>query len=58
VQVLSDRALGDGDAMPRFEDGADLDCRASWQFLAPLAGFLEQLRMAPHDAKIGAWWWS
>ena len=32
VQVLSDGPFGQMDAMPRFQDRADLDCRASWQF--------------------------
>jgi len=42
--------------MPRFQDRADLDCGASWQFQAELAGFLEEFRMATNDAKIGTWW--
>ena len=41
VQVLADRALGQMDAMPRFQDRADLDGGASWQFLAQLTGFLQ-----------------
>ena len=58
VQVLADRALGQTDAMPRFQDGADLDGGASWQFLAQLAGFLQQLGVAADHAEIGAWWWT
>jgi hypothetical protein len=41
VQVLSDRALWDENAMAGFQDRADLDCGASWQFLAQLAGLLQ-----------------
>ncbi|HEY8951427.1 MAG TPA: hypothetical protein VIP78_02570 [Candidatus Dormibacteraeota bacterium] len=58
VQVLSDRALGDEDAMAGFQDRADLSGRASRQFLAQLAGLLEQFGMAAYDAEIGARWWT
>ena len=58
VQVLSESALGDRDAMAGFQDRADLDCGASWQFLAQLAGFLQQFGMATYDAEIGARWWT
>src|SRR2546425_12475067 len=54
VQVLSDSALRQMDAMPRFQDRADLDGGATWQFQSQLAGFLQQLGMAPDDAEIGA----
>ena len=42
--------------MAGFQDGADLDCGASRQFLVKLAGLLEQLWMATNDAEIGARW--
>jgi hypothetical protein len=44
--------------MPRFQHRADLDCGASWKFLAQLAGFLEEFQVATHDAEIGARWWT
>jgi hypothetical protein len=57
VQVLSDGAFRDGDAMLRFQKCADLDGRPTWQFQSQLAGFLEQLGMATDDAEIGPRWW-
>jgi len=39
--MLADGPLGQMDAMPRFQDRADLDGGASWQFLAQLTGFLQ-----------------
>jgi hypothetical protein len=44
--------------MPCFQDRADLDGGASWQFLTKLAGLLQQLGMATDDAEIGARWWT
>jgi hypothetical protein len=41
VQVLSDSALRQMDAMPGFQNRADLDCGATWQLQAELAGFLQ-----------------
>ena len=50
VQMLADSPLGQMNAMPRFQDRADLDCGASWQFLTQVAGFLQQFGMAAYDA--------
>ena len=58
VQMLADGALRHRDAMPRFQDRADLDGRATWQFQPQLASFLQQFWMATDDAEIGAWWWT
>ena len=58
VQMLADGPLGQMDAMPRFQDRADLDRGASWQFQSQLAGFFQQFGMATDDAEIGARWWT
>src|SRR5205823_11855879 len=58
VQMLTDGPLRQMDAMPGFQNRADLDCRASRQFQAELAGFLQEFGMATHDAEIGARWWT
>jgi hypothetical protein len=55
VQMLADGALRNGDAMPRFQDRADLNCGATGQFQSQLASFLQEFRVAPYDAKIGTW---
>src|SRR5947209_1328780 len=56
--MLADGPLRHMDAMPGFQNRADLDCRASRQFQAELAGFLQEFGMATHDAEIGARWWT
>ena len=48
VQMLADGPLRHMDAMPGFQNRADLDCRASRQFQAELAGFLQEFGMATH----------
>ena len=46
------------EGVPRFQDRADLDGGASWQFLTKLAGFVQEFGMAAYDAEIGARWWT
>jgi hypothetical protein len=55
VQMLADSPLGQMNAMPRFQDRADLDCGATWQFQSKLAGFLQQFGMAAYNAQVGQW---
>src|SRR5713101_1831749 len=56
--MLADRAFGDRDTPPGFENRGNLSRGATRQFQAELAGFLQQLRVATHDAQIGAQWWT
>src|SRR6266536_4213717 len=56
TQVLADGALGNRDAMPRFQNRGDRSGGTRWQLQSELAGFLQQLRVTTHRAEVGAWW--
>src|SRR5260370_40421270 len=56
--MLADRAFGDRDTPPGFENRGNLSRGATRQFQAELAGFLQQLRVATHDAQFGALLWT
>src|SRR5712691_4173945 len=55
LETLANGALGDADAMPGKEDGADLRCRAGGQFDSQGADLVKELGMAADGTQVGAW---
>jgi hypothetical protein len=53
MEMLADRAFRQIDAMPCLQNRADLRGGACRQLQSQLAGFLQQVRVAAHRAKIG-----
>src|SRR5205823_4202388 len=55
LEVLADGALGNANAMPGEEDGANLGSRTRRQLDAESARLVEQLRMTTDGTQVGAW---